>query len=248
MEDKKLQEIMKNSAEKVRPGRMFALKMRYRMFKKGVNMYFVGTGARLKFASAGLVVFLVMGGGVGTYAYTNPDVTVDHLLYPFKRGIENVEGGFTFSPEQKAGFHLKMAMRRMDEAEKLHERFKKNVELKDRAEAIAKTLEFMESEMDNSFMFVDGEFDVEKAEKVLNDFELKFGKMKERIGKLPPVENGKPHIKMVREKLEHARRHAGEKLELLGPAREAIMEARRANMKRVMLREFMENAQARDSY
>lgn len=231
---------MKKSAEKVRPTKMFALKMRYRMFKKGVNMYFVGTGAKMKFASAGLVVFLVMGGGVGTYAYTSPDVTLDHPLYPFKQGIETVEGGFNFSPEQKARFHVKMAMRRMDEAEKLHEKFKKNVELKDRAEAIAKTLEFMESEMDNSFMFVDGEFDVDKAEKVLNDFELKFGKMKERIGKLPPVENGRPHITMVREKLEHARKHAGEKIKMLGPAREAIMEARRANMKRVMFVEMME--------
>ena len=239
MDDKNLKKLMGEYGGRVRPSRIFALKMRYRLMKRGIQMYFARPKAVFKYATAFVLVFFMGTSGVGAYAYSSPDVNVDHPLYPVKQGMENVEMGFAWSPEGKSQMHMKKAMRRLDEAEKLHIRFRDNPEIERDAEAIQKTLRFMEEEMDNSFSTIPSEFDPEKAERFLTECEGNFGKMHDRMGKLPPLESGRPHIKMVMERIDLTEEEAAEKLERLKYAKTEVMKARQGKMRRIPMHDLM---------
>jgi hypothetical protein len=64
-----------------------------------------------------VVVLIAVGVGTSAYAYESPEVVEGHPLHFLKQNIENIEGRLKFSPEQRAGWHLKMQDRRMKEAE-----------------------------------------------------------------------------------------------------------------------------------
>jgi len=235
MEDTKLEEIMKKSAEKVRPRRSFALKMRYRLWTKGIVRYFTGPQAKVHFAGATLVIMLVMSGGVGTYAYASADVNVSHPLFPVKEGIETIEGGFAFTPEQKAHFFMKKAFRRADEAELMHKKLREKLELNGDAEAIEDTLRRIHEEMEATFEAAGGEFDPEKAEEFINDMESKFGKLELKLGKLQELENGRPHIMKIRVKLKELKSGTSAKLERIKSLRDTVREARQGKQNRIRL-------------
>jgi len=72
-----------------------------------------------KFATVGVCALaLFVSTGMGVYAYESPDVSVGHPLFGLKRGIEQVEGQFARTPEDRARFHQRMMNRRMEEAER----------------------------------------------------------------------------------------------------------------------------------
>lgn len=236
MEDKQFEKIMKKTADGCCPGRMFAAKMRYRLWKKGLVIYFTGHHAKMHFAGATLVMFLFFGGGVGAYAYASPDVNVAHPLFAVKQGLETVEGGFAFTPEQKADFFMRQAMRRLDEAERIHGRLEQRLEMADEAEAAQRTLEMINLEMERSFEFAGGEFDAERAEEMVKKMEERCSKIHERIEGLPHLQNGRPHISALHEKMMNLDDATLEKLEELRQAKQTVMQARQGRHNRVMLR------------
>jgi len=236
MEDNQFEKIMKKTADGCCPDRMFAAKMRCRLWKKGLGIYFTGPHAKMHFAGATLVMFLFFGGGVGTYAYASPDVNVSHPLFAVKQGLETVEGTLAFSPEQKADFFMRQAMRRLDEAERMHGRLGKRLEMANEAEAAQRTLEMINLEMERSFEFAGGEFDAERAENMVNRMEERCAQIHERIKGLPPLQNGRPHISALREKMTSLDDATLEKLEELRQARQTVMQARQGRHNRVMLR------------
>lgn len=75
-------------------------------------------GARfLKWSFAVVAAAVFMGGlSTGAYAYTSPEVTEGHPLYPLKRKIEAAEGKLYRAPERKARFEARQAERRKAEA------------------------------------------------------------------------------------------------------------------------------------
>lgn len=76
-------------------------------------------GFSFKFAVAGVVVFvLLFSTGTGVYAYESDSVSEGHMLFPMKRGVENVEGWFAKGAKEQAEYHMKMMDRRLDEAER----------------------------------------------------------------------------------------------------------------------------------
>lgn len=73
-----------------------------------------------RFAAVGMASLLVvLGGGTSAYAYSSDEVSDGHPLYPIKHGIEQIEGRFAATPEQRAEFHARMMQRRVSEAERL---------------------------------------------------------------------------------------------------------------------------------
>lgn len=231
---------MKSSVDKIRPRRIFALKMRYRIYKKGVSLYFTGPRARIHFAGATLVVALFTSGGVGTYAYASDDVNVNHPLFPVKEGIESVEMGFAFSPEQKGELHLRKALRRLDEAEKLHKKFQGQFGMEPDAEAFQRTLEKMEEEMENCFNEAEGEYNVDDAEKVIAKYEEKMANIHQRLGGLPPVENGRPHISLMLKKIDETDEQTQNRIRKLEEFRKTMQSGDGGKMKRVMFQIHME--------
>ena len=73
---------------------------------------------KLKFAAIGTMAMLLLVGATSVYAYDSPEVSGGHFLHPIKEGIERFEGKVhAGKPEGRAGFHLKMMGRRLDEAQ-----------------------------------------------------------------------------------------------------------------------------------
>ncbi len=240
MEEKNLEKMMNEVTKNSRPRKVFAIKMRYRIWKKGVVLYFSGANAAKHLAGATLAVVLFFGGGgVGTYAYASPDVNVNHPLYPVKRGMESIEGQFAFTPEQKADFFMKKAMRRLDEAEVMHQRLRERLEEEQEAAGVEETLEMINMEMERSFESAEGEFDPEKAEQLVKRMEIKCGMIRNRLDKLPPLKNGRPHISTIRQKMMSVDQNALQRMEQLKELEQTVKQARAGRQKRVMLRFIM---------
>ncbi len=200
MDQKALQKAMKASADKVRPSRMFALTMRLRLTKKGWSLFWNHAKFGFKFATASTLVVIIAGSGVGTYAYTSPDVNAASMLYPIKQGIEEIEVGLTFAPDEKARMHMKMAIRRVEEAEAL-QRHLQQAGVPEK-EAMEKTFALMEKRLDKSLQTAAVEHDTEVARKVLEDFEEKCGKMRERVMKLDASERAQVTAEFAQKRLD----------------------------------------------
>ncbi len=94
-----------------------------------------------RFATAGMAAVLVIfGTGTSVYAYSSPDVSDGHPLYPIKHGMEQLQERFAATSDQRAEFHADMMQRRMAEAERLDQT----------KEQIPKILESAASELDLS--------------------------------------------------------------------------------------------------
>lgn len=105
------------------PMKAFQSKLRKKLFATFVNRrlhsFFTSVTIRsmqMRRILIGLLIVLVLlGGGLSVYAYESPDVTNGHPLYGLKRTMEQVEGLFATTDESQAEYHLKMALRRIDE-------------------------------------------------------------------------------------------------------------------------------------
>ena len=80
---------------------------------------------RLAAASLVAVFVFLMCGGTATYAYTNPDVVPDTLLYPVKRTVEQVEETLSLTPAAKARAQTHRLTHRLAEAERVVDKEKK---------------------------------------------------------------------------------------------------------------------------
>jgi len=178
-DNQKLESLMKNTARTVNPGIIFGLKMRFRLAKKSVGMFWHRTKFTFKVATASTLLLIMIFGGVGTYAYTSPQVNASSMLYPIKRSIEDIEVGLSFSPEAKVRAHMKMARRRMDEVEFLQKHFSN---LKDHEKAnLNKTFDLMEKRMDRALDTIPVTAqDNKKRLKLLHDIESDCGRLRTR--------------------------------------------------------------------
>lgn len=64
-----------------------------------------------------MALIMVASLGTGGFAYASPLVNSEHVLYPMKLGIEQVEGKFYKTPKSKAQYHARMMERRIQEGE-----------------------------------------------------------------------------------------------------------------------------------
>ena len=89
----------------------------FQAFSSSNNVNFFAV-TRLRPVLAGVVILvLVFSGATSVYAYNSNEVTRVSLLYPVKRGMENLEGRFATTPADQVNFHNKLAGRRIAEAQ-----------------------------------------------------------------------------------------------------------------------------------
>ncbi len=108
---------LKRIGREAGPSKAFKDELFLRLVPKPVVSY---RQHAFRFAAVGMASLLVVfGGGTSAYAYASDDVSDGHPLYPIKHGIEQIEGRFAATPEQRAEFHARMMSRRISEAERL---------------------------------------------------------------------------------------------------------------------------------
>jgi len=123
---------------KANPTRAFKNELYLRIVPKPIVSY---RQHAFRFAAAGIASLLVVfGTGTSVYAYSSPDVSDGHPLYPIKHGIEQIQERLALNPNQRAAFHADMMQRRMAEAERLDQT----------KEEIPKILESAAAELDLS--------------------------------------------------------------------------------------------------
>ncbi len=152
-----------------------------------------------KFAAIGVVALvLLLGTGTGVYAYESPRVAEGHVLFPIKRGIENMEGlFFARGAEGQARFHLKMMQRRLDEAE-VHEMY----QYRD------KMLEQAAMELDMSVQELKSEMlDPETRQEIINELVDENGRFARVFQELMRPE---PDFKAVQERIQALKQHLDE--------------------------------------
>jgi len=176
MDDSHIKKIMEQGSRKVQPSIWFRFRMRRRLHKKSrlliteASREYLGYGpSRFKAALVLGMILVVASTGLGTYAYASPEIDETNLLYPVKEGLENFEYQITPNPSDKAQVRLKHAMRRMDEMRRLSFRFR-NGEDGNTEDAMQKTIEHFQTNIQDSFDAVPEEDEPENAEKFVVEF------------------------------------------------------------------------------
>jgi hypothetical protein len=113
-----------NNLPKGRLSRRADFSIRYKLMKAGLQQKFSGlnfnflTSARLRPVMAVLVILvLVFSSVTSAYAYNSDQVTRASMLYPVKRGLEQIESQFATTPAAQVRLHNKFAERRIAEAQ-----------------------------------------------------------------------------------------------------------------------------------
>jgi len=171
----KFEEMIANTIKldkKAKPCRWFAFKMRLMLQRKSWQMSWrrtmAGTG-KFKVAGVGaLITFLTVGGGVGVYAYSSPDVTVMHPLYPIKQGIESTEVYLAPSARLKAEIQLANTRRRMDEMQRIGQIIVINDNRQDIENGMQRTMLMARQQMNDSLAYAADEDSVNDAQEMMD--------------------------------------------------------------------------------
>jgi|GEM_PF-5326462 len=175
--------------KKAGPCKWFAFKMRLRLHRKAWQMGWheamSGTG-KIKFAGiSALAVILTCGGGVGVYAYSSPDVTVMHPLYPIKQGLESTEIYFAPTPRTKAEVQLKHAGRRMEEMKNIGEISRQNGGGRQAdEEGMNKTMLIVRKQMNDSLTYAADEDGLDEAKVVIDSLQIKMQDLDTSLGEI----------------------------------------------------------------
>lgn len=113
-----------NNLPKARLSRRADFSIRYKLMLAGLKQNFSGLNFNF-FATASLrpviatvvILVLVFSGTASVYAYNSDQVTRASILYPVKRGLEQIESRFATTPAAQVQFHNKLAGRRIAEAQ-----------------------------------------------------------------------------------------------------------------------------------
>jgi hypothetical protein len=190
MNEERIKKQMEKIGNGVKPGVWFGLKMKYRLIKKSFYLYFIRPGAKLRFASAFIILMVMLTGGVGTYAYTSPEVNAANFLYPIKRGIESIEDRMITNPEDKIRLHIRFAAKRLAETEVLQRRM--NMHMMSGEDTVRNNLENaltitmlnMQQEMNKSMDVDNIEMLAVPAEMFINELHSNFSLMNERMQRM----------------------------------------------------------------
>jgi hypothetical protein len=101
-----------------------------------------------KYAAVGTIALVLLLGGTSVYAYESPEVSEGHFLHPVKEGIEQLEGKLRQGePEERAGYHLKMFGRRLDEVDHQEMEDHRQALLETAADELGMTVDELEDAM-----------------------------------------------------------------------------------------------------
>ncbi|MBD3328866.1 hypothetical protein GF340_06245 [Candidatus Peregrinibacteria bacterium] len=231
MKKPSLKEVLNQKDFNVKPRAAFAWKMRMRLYGRMFKDALTGPNMVLRYAGLATILFFTLGGTVGTYAYSSADVNENHVLYPVKTGLEEFEGWFKFTEEQKAEHFMYRAQRRMDEIARMEEKLG-NLNLNERAnKAATKALDKMEKHMNRALEVAqNGEFETEPALKFLNKFEQKMKHVHEKLD----------GVSSMNERMFNAKLKIERRISNLRQVRQKIEMAPHENHMRVPLRNFFE--------
>lgn len=176
------------------------------------------------------VIALLLTGGGGVYAYSNPEVTEGTTLYPLKQAIETVEEVTKITPEARAKFYIKKIERREAErkvlkkkellpevereVEKVEPEIKQDIKVEAREEvevrAVEKKLQRTEKSIERA------EEQLEKTRQIMEKTESKNVKLREELKK-----RSEERAEKIKKQLEIRNEKQKERQEKLREAREA---------------------------
>lgn len=115
-----------NNLPKGRLSRRADLAIRHKLISAGLkqgffNFNFFSMPVLRPVLAVAVILVLVFSGVTSVYAYGSDEVTRASVLYPLKRGLENIEARFATSPIAQIEFHNKIAERRIAEAQFLNQ-------------------------------------------------------------------------------------------------------------------------------
>jgi len=157
--------------KKAKPCRWFAFKLRLMLYRKAWQLYWrrkmVGA-SKFKVASAGaLITLLTVGGGVGVYAYSSPDVTVMHPLYPLKQSIESTEVYLAPSARLKAEIQLANSRRRINEMRRIGMIMARNENREALEVGMRRTMLIARKQINESLAYAAEEDSINEAEEMM---------------------------------------------------------------------------------
>lgn len=194
--DKKIRTMLKKLNKEIMPGKFYAFKLRLKLRLKAYAMGWRHATAgmnRWKAAGAFSAIIVMMTGGLGTYAYASPDVTVNHPLYQVKQSLESAEDFFAADAGAQAKVQMRHAMRRMDEMEKLTDRMADSNQSEMDEEDVRRTMQMMQAHMKHSLDSAANEEKVEDAEEVIDEMRDNFADVEKHLKKLNERKHG-PNI------------------------------------------------------
>jgi hypothetical protein len=240
MKENSFEDMLANTIKmdrKAKPCRWFAFRMRLMLQKKAWQISWrdamAGTG-KLKFAGvSALIVVLTAGGGVGVYAYSSPDVTVLHPLYPIKQGLESTEVYFASTPKMKAEIQLRHAQMRMEEMKSIGGVLQQNQQNgggQPEEEGMKRTMVIVREQMNDSLAYAADEDSVNEAKEVidalqknLQDMDTSLGGiseneiMRERQAVRAHLEDLQQYTKLKLEKVDQVSRQISSPMRIKGP-------------------------------
>lgn len=175
-----IERLLSKIGENARISTMFRMKMWWRLRKKAKEMeprrgFFVWQRAL-----TGAVCTVFIFAGTGAFAYASPSVSNGTILYPLKRAIEEVEGKFQRTEEEKIVFHSRMMEKRIEETEHLAERGIEDTE----------TIEMITNEFNQSIAGVDTLEEISRQEDTLRLIQKRL--KKDQIEELAELKEGIP--------------------------------------------------------
>lgn len=245
MFNQKLEQMLNEAKNQIKPGKWFALKMKIKIYKKKLAMLLhrpfgykkSDSSRRFKLATVLALLVLTFGSGIGAYAYASPEVTVLSPLYPVKQSLESAESYFAQTPSQKAAFNRKKALRRMAEAEVLSHRLKQPVDSNYAEEGVRKTLEEMEKSMQESVTTLAEEEEPVTVSKAIDETANDFDELDEKLNLM----GARERLKQIKSRLIQAHDFAKKKMEVVKAASEDVSKAIKEKHPKVFLKKLVKS-------
>lgn len=243
MIDKKISDMLKKLNKEVTPGKFYSLKLRLKLRSKAYALGWRHATAgmnRWKAAGAFSLVMVLLTGGLGTYAYASPEVTVDHPLYPVKQGLESAEEFFAGDAGAHAKVQMRHAMRRMDEMEKLADRMEQSDQPDTDEEDVRLTMQMMQEHMKNSLDSAANEEKVDDAEDVIQAMHDNFSDVEKHLDMM----NERQHLRVypsMHANIDDMRDFTHNKLQRIEEVGREIKSPVRIQRARIIMRRLTDN-------
>ncbi len=181
MKRKKIYKLFDENRQEIKPPWSLKFKLKVRLYLKAWQLHLLNNKIlnlrNLKFSVSAFFILLFISGGIVSYAYNDPQVTVLSPLYPIKQFVEKVQLSVVKSPRDSALFYQEMAQRRLDETQILAN--KKNVE-----KAINRTIQAYQDEINRAIQKIEEEHRLNQVTTLLGDVNDSLQKMRKKLTNL----------------------------------------------------------------